>query len=672
MTLPSLPAYGTPNWYGFMGDFLGAVMTRDELVFNVKDYGAKGDGSTDDITAITAAVTAAKTAGVLGRGACVFFPAGDYIISNPIILPRTGSTPANVVTVRGAACRSVSIRGNGSVPTGRALIEWDATTSRAWHQEITDLTLALPNVAGVRGIHYKKNAAGTTLTDFNNERCQIILRDLLIEGNNGYHTSLIKLEGQVFYSKFERVFGDCQRSGLLGATAYAPVTDYDTATFEFDSNTYGDPVSSDIVGVSYSSFERCGAGSLRRGGRGVLIRGKIKATSITDGWCDGGRYDAGIDLINSFNVHVKNCNNEGLTASQIRLKDSQFVTLDKIAPSAQDPEFPAWTASTAYTTAWGVIVPGWSTNNTGTPANANWYKCTGAGTTGASQPTWPTTVGNTVTDGTVTWQCMGPAASDAIVIDGGKNIVLDRIATGPSLPNFSARGCKMLRLTNSPTNITATNCVAPDDPSIEVVWPAASGVGDFFGNRNGERVRFGLDPYNPLTATQKVNAGFYRGPRGASTGTARSLPSGQEHCVPIEVPSGTVIDRIGLNIVAAAASGVVRLGLRVDNNGVPGTLLVDGGTIDASTTGAKEVTVSATTSGCRIWASVTGQGASGITCTGVLGQVWPVESNSLTNAAGGTQGAYYQTGVSGALGTFTVNGGLTISGAPQVVVRTAS
>lgn len=37
--------------------------------------------------------------------------------------------------------------------------------------------------------------------------------------------------------------------------------------------------------------------------------------------------------------------------------------------------------------------------------NGRKYICTGAGTSGATEPTWPTTVGNTVVDGTVTWTC---------------------------------------------------------------------------------------------------------------------------------------------------------------------------------------------------------------------------------------------------------------------------
>lgn len=43
--------------------------------------------------------------------------------------------------------------------------------------------------------------------------------------------------------------------------------------------------------------------------------------------------------------------------------------------------------------------------------NGLWFKCTIAGTAGASEPTWPTTVGTTVTDGTITWTCWGSTAT---------------------------------------------------------------------------------------------------------------------------------------------------------------------------------------------------------------------------------------------------------------------
>lgn len=42
-----------------------------------------------------------------------------------------------------------------------------------------------------------------------------------------------------------------------------------------------------------------------------------------------------------------------------------------------------------------------------TTANGLKYICTTSGTSGATQPTWPTTIGATVVDGTVTWTCAG-------------------------------------------------------------------------------------------------------------------------------------------------------------------------------------------------------------------------------------------------------------------------
>lgn len=57
---------------------------------------------------------------------------------------------------------------------------------------------------------------------------------------------------------------------------------------------------------------------------------------------------------------------------------------------------PAWTAATAYeTTSPHYVTP--------TVPNGFRYECTASGTSGGSEPAWPTTIGATVTDGTVTW-----------------------------------------------------------------------------------------------------------------------------------------------------------------------------------------------------------------------------------------------------------------------------
>ncbi len=57
----------------------------------------------------------------------------------------------------------------------------------------------------------------------------------------------------------------------------------------------------------------------------------------------------------------------------------------------------AWQASTAYSVG-DFTIP--------TAANGHYYKCTTAGTSDVSEPTWPTD-GSTVTDGSAEWQDMG-------------------------------------------------------------------------------------------------------------------------------------------------------------------------------------------------------------------------------------------------------------------------
>ncbi len=65
------------------------------------------------------------------------------------------------------------------------------------------------------------------------------------------------------------------------------------------------------------------------------------------------------------------------------------------------------TETTAYTQ-WSATT-GISLGFTRIPTTYNgfYYEAIVAGTTDASQPTWPTTIGGTVVDGTVTWECKG-------------------------------------------------------------------------------------------------------------------------------------------------------------------------------------------------------------------------------------------------------------------------
>lgn len=65
----------------------------------------------------------------------------------------------------------------------------------------------------------------------------------------------------------------------------------------------------------------------------------------------------------------------------------------------------SWGTSWAATTAYGSD----TTANYVRPTTGNGfvYRATGSGTSGASEPTWPTTIGATVVDSGVTWTCIG-------------------------------------------------------------------------------------------------------------------------------------------------------------------------------------------------------------------------------------------------------------------------
>lgn len=82
-------------------------------VYNVYDFGAKGDGVTDDITAITAAINAAGATS--GK---VWFPYGTYLISTPITL----LSAYNSVELMGDGKGSIIQAKAGF--TGNALLYW--------------------------------------------------------------------------------------------------------------------------------------------------------------------------------------------------------------------------------------------------------------------------------------------------------------------------------------------------------------------------------------------------------------------------------------------------------------------------------------------------------------------------------------------------------------------
>ncbi len=107
------PGSGIPK-----ADLASAVQTTLDTsysVFNVKSYGATGDGSTDDTVAIQAAINA-----VPSTGGKVVLPAGVYMISSTLTIDKDGTILAGVgagttIRVAGSALGIDAIKiGNGS------------------------------------------------------------------------------------------------------------------------------------------------------------------------------------------------------------------------------------------------------------------------------------------------------------------------------------------------------------------------------------------------------------------------------------------------------------------------------------------------------------------------------------------------------------------------------
>ena len=103
------------------------ILTKLNELISVKDFGAVGDGSTDDTTAIKNAIEAGDGVNI------VYFPAGTYIVKEPIIIPSNSY-------IKGAGAASTSIKMDSSIGrlAGLGVIgNWDTTVENVLVEDIT-------------------------------------------------------------------------------------------------------------------------------------------------------------------------------------------------------------------------------------------------------------------------------------------------------------------------------------------------------------------------------------------------------------------------------------------------------------------------------------------------------------------------------------------------------
>lgn len=106
-TIVTRSVKGLPLSWAEMDANFNNINTKLAESVSVKDYGAVGDGTTDDTVAIQLAIDTASTITLGGQGRPkVYFPAGDYLVSSTITIT------SNFICLEGDGPRSSLIRTN--------------------------------------------------------------------------------------------------------------------------------------------------------------------------------------------------------------------------------------------------------------------------------------------------------------------------------------------------------------------------------------------------------------------------------------------------------------------------------------------------------------------------------------------------------------------------------
>jgi hypothetical protein len=156
------------------GTLTAPVIDNGGTVYNVKAYGAKVDGSTDDTSAIQAAITAAAAAG----GGTVYIPGGKTVVSSPLIL-------GNRVWLRGAGMKATTIfLANGANCTVvQNFVSPDGVQANAEYCGVVDLEIDgnKTNQSNTsHGIYFTCNPSSSPATDDDgNDTHQLVMNVMI-------------------------------------------------------------------------------------------------------------------------------------------------------------------------------------------------------------------------------------------------------------------------------------------------------------------------------------------------------------------------------------------------------------------------------------------------------------------------------------------------------------
>lgn len=266
-------AYGTPVQAVVTAASWQTIYNRITAApyFNVRDYGAKGDGSTDDTTAIAAAITAASAAGGI-----VYLPASTYIVSSTL------TVAANCI-----------LKGDG--PGGTTIKTSSATA---------DILLLNGTTSGVCDLHLASTPTRTAGAGVNIGPSAYyyyvdgVLMDGMFDGihigngtlipntiwitnttiHNSVHASIYLQSGQNIYATNVVIWHDTAASTTTGFlwTAQNSVYMTQVTVFQAGQGFVIQPVGANTVG--YGWFANCSADTCAT--RGWLLDASNNASAI--------------------------------------------------------------------------------------------------------------------------------------------------------------------------------------------------------------------------------------------------------------------------------------------------------------------------------------------------------------------------------------------------------
>lgn len=297
---------------------------------NVMDRGAVGDGSTDDTTAIQAALNAAAPSSVTSATSpsnTVYIPPGIFVCG-PITIPHR-------VTLKGSGIGTTRLLCKAGTTTGSTMI---TNVSTATMIAVRDMTL-LGNLGNqstniIAGIKFNGSGAGSEYTDMRSQMSHLMVQDFTGDGvtitgrgvcqvsdvqawNNAGHGFSFSIDSEAvncdagqngkngFYVTGNTKFTNCKAwfSGWFNSGGGAAVQTTNVVTnnlgngFHFDGSTSGC--------VSTGIFAQDNAG------RGIYIANSSDRVTIT-GWASDSNNNnasatsfANVEVTNSFQIIMR-------------------------------------------------------------------------------------------------------------------------------------------------------------------------------------------------------------------------------------------------------------------------------------------------------------------------------------------------------------------------------